>query len=154
MNKVLKLGAVVALIIAATSIVITTKVDAATILENSKPNMISSIESSEIKTGGLIPETKIASNSVSKVEGAGSLSKAEDYMNSKLGDVVGLLQSFIKPFTYITFILSAISIVIGIISGSKHKFAGILGMAFSILVYMCVSYGPEIVEYFAAWLSI
>lgn len=155
MNKILKnkLGAMAVLTLAAISIFSTIKVDATTVLENTNPSIIEMVNEKETSGGGLITEAKITSGSTSKIQGGGSLSKAEDYMNDKLGDVVKFLQSFIKPFTYITFILSAISIVVGMIMGSKHKFAGLLGMAFSILVYMFVSFGPEIVEYFAAWLA-
>lgn len=155
MNKILKnkLSAIAVLTLVAVSIFSTVKVDAKTVLENTNPSIIEMVNEKETLDGGLLIENKVASSSTSNIQGGGSLSKAEDYMNDKLGDVVKFLQSFIKPFTYITFILSAISIVVGMIMGSKHKFAGLLGMAFSIIVYMCVSFGPEIVEYFAAWLA-
>ena len=154
MNKILdkKLNIVIVLTSLAISALFASNVNAETVLENASPSIIESVQKSD-KSGGLI-DKNISSGGVSVVQGSGSLSKAENYMNDKLGDVVHFLQSFIKPFTYIAFILSAISIVIGIITGSKSKFAGLIVMAFSIVVYMCVVFGPELVEYFAAWLSI
>ena len=87
-------------------------------------------------------------------QGDGSLKKAEEYVEDKLFDVVGFFQSFIKPLTYVTFILSAIGILVGIIFDSgRSKMGGLLGMIFSIIVYVSVVFAPQIVEYFGAWLS-
>lgn len=91
-------------------------------------------------------------NGNSLIQGGQTLEKAENYANDKLGDIVHFLQSFIRPFTYVMFILSAIMIVIGVVSGSKHRFAGLIGMAVSIAVYVIVSFAPQIVEYFGSWL--
>lgn len=145
-----KTNVIAVLTVLVVSMFFTTNAKAETILESVNPGIIALSESEDLLNKN---KEMQSSFSTSNVQGGGSLVKAENYMNRKLGDVVNLLQSFIKPFTYITFILSAISIVVGMLMGSKHKFAGILGMAFSILVYMCVSFGPEIVEYCAAWLS-
>lgn len=155
MNKILnkKLSMVTMLVVITVSAFFTINVDAKTILENANLSTINMVEEKESLSSNSVENNTIISNATLNTQGSGSLYKAENYMNEKLGDVVKFLQSFIKPFTYIAFILSAISIIIGMIAGSKHKFAGIIGMALSILVYMCVSFGPEIVEYFAAWLA-
>lgn len=87
------------------------------------------------------------------VQSGGSLDKAEDYVENKLFDVVGFLQSFIKPLTYVTFIISTIMVLFGVVTDSKSKFKGFLGMAFSIFVYVSVVFAPQIVEYFGSWLS-
>lgn len=109
----------------------------------------------------LITESNIDTNTnngiISKnntIQGGGSLDKAEDYVESKLFDVVGFLQSFIKPLTYVTFIISTIMVLFGVITDSKSKFKGFLGMAFSIFVYVSVVFAPQIVEYFSSWLSV
>lgn len=88
------------------------------------------------------------------VQSGGSLDKAEDYVETKLFDVVGFFQSFIKPLTYVTFIISTIMVLFGVVTDSKSKFKGLLGMAFSIFVYVSVVFAPQIVEYFSSWLSI
>jgi hypothetical protein len=128
----------------------TTEVNAATVLENNNPSLIES----SVKHGSADDSLTTNKPTIgeSTIEGAGTLSAAEDYMDDKLTDIVNFLQSFVRPFVYITFILSAMSIIIGIITGSKHKFAGIIGMAFSIFVYILVVFAPEIVEYLGAWL--
>ena len=87
------------------------------------------------------------------VQSGGSLDKAEDYVETKLFDVVGFFQSFIKPLTYVTFIISTIMLLFGVVTDSKSKFKGLLGMAFSIFVYVAVVFAPQIVEYFSSWLS-
>lgn len=115
--------------------------------------------SSIIKTESpvLITETDSNRSIISKnntIQGGGSLDKAEDYVETKLFDVVGFLQSFIKPLTYVTFIISTIMVLFGVVTDSKSKFKGFLGMAFSIFVYVSVVFAPEIVEYFSSWLSI
>ena len=88
------------------------------------------------------------------IQGDGSLDKAEDYVERKLFDIVGFFQSLIKPLTYVTFIISAIAILFGVITNSKKGLAvGILGMVVSIGVYVAVVFAPQIVEYFGAWLA-
>ena len=83
---------------------------------------------------------------------SGTLKGAENYVNRKLGDVVGFFQSIIRPFTYVAFILSAITLILGVLTSSKHKFAGVIGMGVSVLVYILVMYAPSVVEYLGAWL--
>lgn len=118
---------------------------ATTILEGANPSLIEA---------GMENKNGVSITNKNTIQGGGTLSKAENYVDSKLGDVVSFFQSCIKPFTYVMFIISAISILVGIVTGSKHKFAGLLGMAFSILVYVAVTFAPQIVDYFSAWLAI
>lgn len=87
------------------------------------------------------------------IEGDGSLDKAERYVENKLFDIVGFLQSFVKPLTYVTFIVSTIMMLFGVVTESRSKFSGFLGMAFSIFVYVAVVFAPQIVEYFSSWLA-
>lgn len=104
----------------------------------------------------LINETNNNSGNIIGNQGgssSGSLSKAEEYVETKLFDVVGFFQSFIKPLTYLTFIISVIMVLFGVITDSRSKFAGFMGMAFSVFVYVAVVFAPQIVDYFGAWLS-
>lgn len=148
MNKIMEnlskniIAVLVSLVIA---IMATNTAQATTILESTNPSLI---EVDSTNKGTSIIENR------NTIQGGGTLTKAENYVDNKLNDVVGFFQSIIKPFTYVTFILSAIAILIGIVTGSKHKFAGLLGMAFSILVYVGVIYAPQIVDYFSTWLAV
>ena len=88
------------------------------------------------------------------LQGDGTLKKAEDYVERKLFDIVGFFQSFIKPLTYATFIFSAIVLLFGFISSSKKSVTlGILGMIFSIIIYVSVVFAPQLVDYFGSWLA-
>lgn len=98
-------------------------------------------------------ENRVMANTT--IQGDGSLKKAEEYVERKLFDVVGFFQSFIKPLTYVTFIISAMTILFGVITSSKKGLTlGILGMAVSIIIYVAVIFAPQIVEYLGAWLSV
>ena len=114
------------------------------IIKNESPVLIT--ESNRNMNNGIIPKNNT-------IQSGGSLDKAEDYVENKLFDVVGFLQSFIKPLTYVTFIISTIMVLFGVVTDSKSKFKGFLGMAFSIFVYVSVVFAPQIVEYFSSWLS-
>lgn len=122
------------------------------ILQNEAPNIIE--QTNKIENMANNPNLGLSPNQHIAPSGDGSLSKAEDYVGKKLFDVVGFCQSFIKPLTYVTFIISTIALLFGVVTGSKSKFKGLLGMAFSIFVYVAVVFAPQIVEYFSAWLSV
>lgn len=133
------------LLIAMVAIFVNTVVSCASnssIIKNESPVLITESNSNE--------GTILRNNTI---QGGGSLDKAEVYVESKLFDVVGFLQSFIKPLTYVTFIISTIMVLFGVVTDSRSKFRGFLGMAFSIFVYVSVVFAPQIVEYFSSWLS-
>lgn len=115
------------------------------IIENESPVLINDLD---INTNSEI----ITKNNT--IQSGGSLDKAEHYVENKLFDVVGFLQSFIKPLTYVTFIISTIMVLFGVVTDSKSKFKGFLGMAFSIFVYISVVFAPQIVDYLSSWLSV
>lgn len=118
------------------------------IIENESPILINEINSNEISEN---PINVTSRESI--IKSGGNLDKAEKYVESKLFDVVGFLQSFVKPLTYVTFIVSTIAMLFGVITDSKSKFKGLLGMAFSIFVYVSVVFAPQIVDYFSSWLA-
>ena len=158
MNKIMKnLSKKVAVVLSSLIIAFmaTNTVQATNILNTTSPSLIETSNGLDIKSNSIISggANSVVGSKNNSIQGTGSLEKAENYVDDKLGDVVGFFQSTIKPFTYIMFIISAISILVGIVTGSKHKFAGLLGMAFSILVYVGVMYAPQIVDYFSIWLS-
>lgn len=115
------------------------------VIQNESPIIISE-STNESSSNSIIPKNNI-------IQGGGSLDKAEKYVETKLFDVVGFLQSFIKPLTYVTFIISTILVLFGVITDSKSKFKGFLGMAFSVFVYVSVVFAPQIVDYFSSWLA-
>lgn len=128
------------------------------VVENNYPSLITENmkntknESNKVETnGGSVNE---GFDNTETTPSTGSLDKAEKYVSNKLYDVIGLFQGLIKPFVYLTFIISAIMIIFGVLFGSKKKFIGFIGMACSVLVYVLVAYSPQLIEFFGAWLSV
>ena len=139
-NKILLIGALIGILLG----VNTSQASNSSIIQNESPVLIN--EANDNTRGSrVLPNT---------IQGDGSLKKAEDYVERKLFDVVGFFQSFIKPLTYVTFIVSAITILLGVVSNSSKSTAiGILGLVVSVAIYVLVVFAPQIVEYFGAWLS-
>lgn len=71
----------------------------------------------------------------------------------RLLDVVGLFQNIAKPIAILFFILSAISAVIAVIFDGKNVKSRFLGMMLSVLMYVGIMYSPDLVMFFATWLS-
>lgn len=139
-NKILLIGTLIGVFVGGNA----SQASNSSIIENQSPVLINEANDN---TGGsrVLPNT---------IQGDGSLKKAEDYVERKLFDVVGFFQSFIKPLTYVTFIISAITILFGVVSNSRKGLTlGILGMIVSVVIYVSVVFAPQIVEYFGAWLS-
>lgn len=74
---------------------------------------------------------------------------------SRMLDVVSFFQKFAKPFTIIMFILSALAVIVSMVfGGGKNAKLGFLGMILSVLAYVGTIYAPDIVLFFAQWLSV
>jgi hypothetical protein len=72
---------------------------------------------------------------------------------SRIIDVLELMQKISKPFLIIMFILSALTSLISLVFGGKNFKNGLAGMAFSIIAYVGIMYAPDLVIFFATWLS-
>lgn len=141
-NRALLLSALIGVLIGSN----TSYANNTAIIQNESPVLINEADMAT-------RENRVMANTT--IQGDGSLKKAEEYVERKLFDVVGFFQSFIKPLTYVTFIISAMTILFGVITNSKKGLTlGILGMAVSIIIYVAVIFAPQIVEYLGAWLSV
>lgn len=74
-------------------------------------------------------------------------------IEKRMFEVISLLQTFVKPFAIIMFIISAINVVVGIVFNTKKHALGYLGLIFSVFMYVGVIYAPNLVGFFANWLS-
>lgn len=74
-------------------------------------------------------------------------------IEKRMFELVSLLQTFIKPFAIIMFIISAINVVVGIVFNTKKHALGYLGLIFSVFMYVGVIYAPNLVGFFVNWLS-
>ena len=77
----------------------------------------------------------------------------EDTILNKMLEVVSLMQTFAKPFCIILFILCALGILMSIVFDTKKQKAFILGLILSVITYVGVIFAPDIVLFFAGWLS-
>ena len=73
-------------------------------------------------------------------------SKAE----TKMFSIVTLLQTVGKPFFIICFIISTIFTIVGLF-GRAGVWKGVIGMFISGILYACVMYAPEIVQWIQIW---
>lgn len=77
----------------------------------------------------------------------------EDTILNKMLEVVSLMQTFAKPFCIILFILCALGILMSIVFDTKKQKTFILGLMLSVITYVGVIFAPNIVLFFAGWLS-
>ena len=152
-------------------------VNASTILPNDKPELIineqsdisgnfnshSDNEKGTVSVGGVEVEKPDSSSD----NGLGFMTPEEILGNkevtvesfgntiiSRLLDVVSFFQKFAKPFAIIMFILSALLSLISLVFGTNKVKTGLLGMMLSVLAYVGILYAPNVVLFFAQWLSV
>lgn len=155
-NKLIKLF--LPIIVAGTVLVPTASVYAGNIITNEPPQLITegaskAVSNNDTLNSGIATNNDLPNTDSNDVVASGEgLEKAERYVSNKMLDVVFFLQAIIKPFIYITFIISSITMILGILGGSKSKFKGLLGMAFSVLVYIVVAQSPQIIDFLSLWM--
>ena len=82
-----------------------------------------------------------------------TLEEFENRVLQRMLDVVSFIQNITKPLCIIFFIICALGVLMSIIFGTnKHK-SFILGLILSVVVYVGVIFAPDIVLFFADWLS-
>jgi hypothetical protein len=78
------------------------------------------------------------------------LDEFEEKIESKFYKVIGLMQTGCKLLCIIFFIVGAVMTVIGLI-GKGGAWKGFLAMGLSALMYTCIMYAPEIVQFIQEW---
>lgn len=156
-------------------------VNAESILPNDKPEIIQEQSDLSGKVNSLMEKQSDKMNNLTiknqeelNSAGSGSVEGGEELMNpdafledtdmtisdfgnviiSRMLDVVSFFQNFAKPFTIIMFILSALLVVVSMVFGTKNAKLGFLGMMLSIFAYVGAMYAPDLVLFFAQWLSV
>ena len=79
-----------------------------------------------------------------------SIEDLEAKTEAKMFSLVSLLQTIGKPFFIICFIISTVFTIIGLF-GKAGVWKGVLGMFISGILYACVMYAPEIVQWIQIW---
>lgn len=79
-----------------------------------------------------------------------SVEDLQEKAESKMFSIVTLLQTIGKPFFIICFIIATIVTIVGLF-GKGGVWKGVIGMFLSGILYTCVMYAPEIVEWIQIW---
>lgn len=82
-----------------------------------------------------------------------TLEDFEDRILSRMLDIVSLLQTIAKPLCIIFFIICAIGVLVSVVFGSKNQKMFIIGLALSVITYVAIIFAPDLVLFFAGWLS-
>lgn len=78
---------------------------------------------------------------------------ANNWAKRKGGDIVGVLTTVAEPLSVIIFIASAIMLAVGALAKGDWFKRGLFGMAIAIVMWTCVAFAPELIQFFSEWLS-
>lgn len=82
-----------------------------------------------------------------------TIEDANQWVNDKGEDLVGLGGTIAEPLSIIGFMLGLFITLAGAFTRSNHIVKGLLVMAISIVVYVGTVFAPELVQYFSTWLA-
>lgn len=77
----------------------------------------------------------------------------ENKVLTRMLEVVSLIQTFAKPFCIILFIICALGVLMSIVFNTNKQKMFILGLILSVITYVGVVFAPNLVLFFANWLS-
>ena len=77
----------------------------------------------------------------------------ENKVLTRMLEVVSLFQTFAKPFCIILFIICALGVLMSIVFDTNKQKMFILGLILSVITYVGVIFAPNLVLFFADWLS-
>ena len=101
------------------------------------------------KSGSTLGKTNLNSNNPAGLPNA-SIDDLQSKAESKMFSVVTLLQTIGKPFFIVCFIIAAVITIVGLF-GRAGVWKGVIGMFVSGILYACVMYAPEIVQWIQIW---
>lgn len=82
-----------------------------------------------------------------------SIDVAEQYVERKGFDVIGLMQTFAQPFTIALFIFGAFLALVGAFGKTGAVLKGVIVMALAVVIYAVVLYAPQLMDLGNAWLK-
>ena len=68
-------------------------------------------------------------------------------------EVINFLRRIAQPLAILAFLIGALMIVIGQITGSRMKNTGMMVLLFTAISYAGIVFAPEILDSFISWLS-
>lgn len=82
-----------------------------------------------------------------------TIQDANKWVNKKGEDLIGLGGTLASKVTILFFMLGLFITLVGLITHSHHVMKGLIVMAVSIVVYVGCVFAPDLVHYFATWLT-
>lgn len=77
----------------------------------------------------------------------------ENIVLTRMLEVVSFLQTFAKPFCILLFIICGLGLLTSIVFGTNKQKMFILGLILSVVTYVGIIFAPDLVLFFANWLS-
>lgn len=102
------------------------------------------------KAGSTLGQTDLSNTSNPAGVPTASIDDLTERAERKMFSVVTLLQTIGKPFFIVCFIISTVFCIVGLF-GRAGAWKGVIGMIVSGLLYACVMYAPEIVQWIQLW---
>ena len=102
------------------------------------------------KAGSTLGQTDLSNSDNPAGIPSASIDDLQSKAETKMFSIVTLLQTIGKPFFIICFIISTIFTIVGLF-GRAGVWKGVIGMFISGILYACVMYAPEIVQWIQIW---
>lgn len=102
------------------------------------------------KAGAALGQTDLTNTSNPAGIPTASIDDLTEKAERKMFSIVTLLQTIGKPFFIVCFIISTVFTIVGLF-GRAGAWKGVIGMFVSGILYACVMYAPEIVQWIQLW---
>lgn len=80
-----------------------------------------------------------------------SIGDAEDYVDKKGFELIGLFQKIAQIFVIISFIFCGFMALAGAFGNGQLVGKGLWGMALTAVIFAVITYAPELLDSFVAW---
>lgn len=111
------------------------------------------VSTTPIETIEQMTEEEALQNRVDNMVPSVSIEQATEVVESKMNDVVYLLQRIGKPLAQIAVIVSMIVALFGVFGDSSLLSRGLVGIVIAGLVLFLISYAPEILDFVSSWMA-
>lgn len=116
------------------------------------------LESGSLSGSGGTSQGDVQANDISDIDGSSfipdtSIDDANQWVNNKGEDLIGLGVTVARPLSIMVFMLGLVITLVGAIAKSSYITKGVIVIVFSIMMYVGCIYAPELVHFFSTWLS-
>lgn len=82
-----------------------------------------------------------------------TVERASGFVQSKLYDIVEMLQIIVRPLAMIAVVVSLLTALFGAFGDSGLVYKGLIGVVIAGLCYFGVMFAPEILDFIFSWMS-